>query len=170
MFVFFFFGGLDGKKVLSLFYTRSKEHFDLTWHTQTLSHTHTFTYHTWSTHTHAHTHAHTHTCTCTHTCTYTHKPADMQNLTHWERVMKTVSKRRIIIIIITFIIVIILFIIIIIIIILLIDTFISIFPNQQHAGMKALKPAANGCFLVCKSLHYYFHLLYRSNNNNNNNE
>ena len=34
--------------------------------------------------------------------------------------------------------------------------------NQSAAGLKALKPAANGRCLVCKSSPYHFHLLYRS--------
>ena len=34
--------------------------------------------------------------------------------------------------------------------------------NQSTAGLKALKPAANGCYLMCKSSTYYFHLLYKS--------
>ena len=38
------------------------------------------------------------------------------------------------------------------------------FSKSTHsaAGQKALKPAANGRYLMCKSLPYYFHLLYRS--------
>ena len=34
--------------------------------------------------------------------------------------------------------------------------------TQSTAGLKALKPAANRCFLTSKSLPCYFHLLYRS--------
>ena len=33
---------------------------------------------------------------------------------------------------------------------------------QSTAGLKALKPVANGRSLMCKSLPYYLHLLYRS--------
>ena len=35
-------------------------------------------------------------------------------------------------------------------------------PTQSAAGLKSLKPAAHGRYLMCKSLPYYFHLLYRS--------
>ena len=35
----------------------------------------------------------------------------------------------------------------------------AFFSNQSAAGLKALKPAANGLYLVWKSLHYYFLLL-----------
>ena len=36
-------------------------------------------------------------------------------------------------------------------------------PTQSAAGLKALKPAANGRYLMCKSSPYYFHLHgYRS--------
>ena len=34
---------------------------------------------------------------------------------------------------------------------------------QSAAGLKDLKPAANVRYLMCKSLPYYLHLLYRSN-------
>ena len=35
--------------------------------------------------------------------------------------------------------------------------------TQSAAGLKALKPAANGHYLICNSLPYYFHIiLYRS--------
>ena len=34
--------------------------------------------------------------------------------------------------------------------------------TQNAAGLKALKPAVNGRYLMCKSLPYYFRLLYRS--------
>ena len=34
--------------------------------------------------------------------------------------------------------------------------------SKRRMGMKALKPAANGRYLMCKSLPCYFHLLYRS--------
>ena len=34
--------------------------------------------------------------------------------------------------------------------------------TQSATGQKGLKPAANGRYLMCKSLPYYFHLLYRS--------
>ena len=46
-----------------------------------------------------------------------------------------------------------------------IDRFIylNLFKSTESAtGLKALKPAANGSYLMCKSLPYYFHLLYRS--------
>ena len=37
-------------------------------------------------------------------------------------------------------------------------------PNQLKlvAGLKALKSAANGRYLMCKSFPYYLHLLYKS--------
>ena len=34
--------------------------------------------------------------------------------------------------------------------------------TQSAAGLKALKPAVNGRYLMCKSMPYYIHLLYRS--------
>ena len=34
--------------------------------------------------------------------------------------------------------------------------------NQRAAGLKAVKPAANGHYLMCKSLPYYLRLLYKS--------
>ena len=34
--------------------------------------------------------------------------------------------------------------------------------TQSAAGPKALQPAANGRYFMCKSLPYYFHVLYRS--------
>ena len=34
--------------------------------------------------------------------------------------------------------------------------------NQSATGLKALKPAANGHYLMCKSLPCYLHLLYKS--------
>ena len=34
--------------------------------------------------------------------------------------------------------------------------------TQSAAGLKALKPAANERYLMCKSLPYYFHLLYHT--------
>ena len=34
--------------------------------------------------------------------------------------------------------------------------------SQSAGGLKALKLAANGRYLMCKSLPYYFYLLHRS--------
>ena len=52
---------------------------------------------------------------------------------------------------------------IIIMIIALIGVYLNLFKSTQSAaGLKVLKPAANGRYLMCKSSPYYFHLLYRS--------
>ena len=45
----------------------------------------------------------------------------------------------------------------------MLGAFISIFQiNSKRHRAEALKPAANGRYLMCKSLSYYLHLLYIS--------
>ena len=56
-----------------------------------------------------------------------------------------------------------LFLLTIVIIIVLIGIYFNLSNSSQSAaGLKALKPAANRRYLMCKSLPYSFHVLYRS--------